>query len=443
MSTVNVTVLPPGGSDRATKGRSQAMRTAFGRAFRTWITWPLVLLLLVLAPPSAHAEATVQDVRIAPTADGARVVIELSRDVSFRHIVLEQPPRLVIDLPEIAWLVPEAIGDQPTGFVRGFRFGRFRPGVSRLVLDVAEPFEVRDVFKLRPDGTRGHRIVTELSATADGEWPAGGALQPAGFVGSGGAEDGFLRQQAALPVPLRKAPRETEPPASDGKRVIVIDPGHGGIDPGAIGTNGTYEKNIVLEIARELRRQLQGSGRYEVVLTREGDEFVRLRERLEIAREHRGDLFMSLHADSLVKAREVRGAAVYTLSERASNDEAARLASAENRADILGGVDLSEQEDIVTRILIDLAQRDANNKSIRMAELLVEELSDATTMLRHRRQQAGFVVLKSPDMPSVLVELGYLSNTTDERLLNDPEHRAELSEAIVRAVERYFGAEAF
>lgn len=188
----------------------------------------------------------------------------------------------------------------------------------------------------------------------------------------------------------------------------------------------------------ELRKRLEATGRYKVVMTRDSDRIVRLRDRLLVAREREGELFLSLHADSLKKAPDVGGASIYTLSERASNDEAARLASKENRAGILAGVDLSEQEDIVTEILIDLAQRDANNKSIRIAELLVEELGNVAKLAKRRRSQAGFVVLKSPDMPSVLIELGYLSNGTDEKALGDPAYLAKLAAAMVRATDRYF-----
>ena len=178
-----------------------------------------------------------------------------------------------------------------------------------------------------------------------------------------------------------------------------------------------------------------------MIITREADQIVRLRDRLQVARESEGELFLSLHADSLVRAPEVRGASVYTLSEQASNDEAARLASNENRADILAGVDLSDQEDIVTEILIDLAQREANNQSISVAELFVSELKSVSKMARQRRSQAGFVVLKSPDMPSVLIELGYLSNAEDERALRDPDHLAQLAGAMVRAIDQYFHPE--
>lgn len=402
----------------------------------------MVLALLALAPAIAWADATVRDIRLAAADEGVRVVIDLSRPVDYRHLRLENPPRLAIDLPEVAWLVPESIGQQSVGMVTGYRFGRFRPGVSRIVLDVAAPFEIRKIFELPPNETHGYRIVTDIVAAPHGAAPAryaNGLAQPAnGENGLGlGAESGA--QQAALTV-VQPPPSKPRQPGS--KRVVVIDPGHGGVDPGAIGASGSYEKDIVLQVGLELRRQLEATGRYEVVMTRREDTTVRLRDRLEIARTSRGELFLSLHADSLVQAPKVRGAAVYTLSEEASNAEAARLASKENRADILGGIDLSDHEEIVTQILIDLAQRDANNRSIQVAEMIVDELAAVSEMVRRRRQQAGFVVLKSPDMPSVLLELGYLSNASDERRLSEEQHVRELARAIVRAVDRYFTAEA-
>lgn len=402
------------------------------RLARPWVAdrwigvfaWLLLLALGSLAPGPVLAEATaVQDIRIAPYGDGTRVVIDLNRRVRFRHLVLGQPPRLAIDLPEVTWDLPLINGARAGGLVQGYRFGRFRPGVSRIVLDVGQPFEISRIFELPPSNGHGHRIVTDLV----------GARTTAALAQAVGQE----QRQAALVV---TPPPPKNPPAAR-KRVLVIDPGHGGIDPGAIGSGGTHEKKIVLETALELRRQLEATGRYEVILTRETDRIVRLRERLSTARASDSELFLSLHADSLPNAPDVHGASVYTLSERASNEEAARLASKENRADILAGIDLSDQEDIVTEILIDLAQRDANNKSVRLADLLVDELKSVTKMVRARRSQAGFVVLKSPDMPSALVELGYLSNAADERALRDPAHLSALAQAMVKAIDRYFWPE--
>ena len=414
----------------------------------------LAVAIILTSAVDAHAEATVRDIRIAPSDGGTQVVIDLSRQVSFRHIVLTDPPRLAIDLPEVAWLVPDSFGDQNAGMVKGFRFGRFRPGVSRLVIDVARPFEISNVFELPANDVHGHRIVTEI-ATAERNGPSPSAAMGLDFARpilaelsrqqmTDAAVTGAAGQQtAAITGPLRQPPREKPAASSGGRRVIVIDPGHGGLDPGAIGKSGVYEKNIVLAIAQELRRQLEASGRYRVVLTREDDSTVPLRDRLTIARDAGGDLFLSLHADSLVNHPDVLGAAVYTLSERASSQEAAALARKENRAEILSGVDLSGHEEIVTQILIDLAQRDSNNKSIRFADALVEEISEVTKMARRRRQQAGFVVLKSPDMPSALVELGYLSNPVDERRLDESGYQGQLSKAIVAAINRFFTAEAF
>jgi N-acetylmuramoyl-L-alanine amidase len=224
------------------------------------------------------------------------------------------------------------------------------------------------------------------------------------------------------------------------ERIIVIDPGHGGVDPGAIGrTSGILEKEVALRMGVALRDQLEATGRYQVIMTRADDRSVGLRDRLQIARQSQGELFISLHADSLMSAPAIGGASVYTLSEPASTARPARLASKEDRADILAGIDLSNQEDIAPAASIDLAQREVNGESIRMAELLMQELNGATKMVKRRPAQAGFVVLQSPDMPSVLIELGYLSNPADEKALADDTHIARLATAVARAVDVYFG----
>jgi N-acetylmuramoyl-L-alanine amidase len=372
------------------------------------------------------AGASVDGVRIARHGVATRVVIDLSGPVEFRHITLAQPPRLAIDLPEVTWTVADDPGAKATGLVQDVRFGQPRPGVSRIVVDVAQPFGIDRVFQLPPSGDRGHRIVTDLVARQANGVPIqaaanGTAVSPA-LTGPAGL--------MVMPLPKMKPMR----------RIVVLDPGHGGVDPGAIGgTTRLLEKDVALRMGLALRDKLEATGRYQVIMTRDDDRIVRLRDRLRIARESQGELFVSLHADSLVRAPDVSGTSVYTLSERASNDEAGRLARKENRADILAGVDLSEQEEIVTEILIDLAQRDANNKSLKVAALLVEELRDATQMAKRAQARAGFVVLKSPDMPSILIELGYLSNPADERALADPAHIAKIAAAVVRAIDRHFG----
>ena len=411
------------------------------------LAW-LAAALVVGQAPAIGAD-TVSDIRIAQHEDGVRVVVEISRDVPFHYVTLDDPPRLAIDLPEVAWLVPESEGMRQIG-INGYRFGRFQPGVSRLVVDVAQPFAVRRVFEL-PGASSGHRIVFDLilgawapRVTLAGADPAATPEPGNGPDASNGAgmlNGGHDQADGATLVPEQRVAAITPfklPLRKPRQRVIVIDPGHGGVDPGAVGVTGVYEKDVVMAMARELRRQLEATGRYEVVMTRERDQIVRLRDRIGVARASDGELFLSLHADSLVRNTAIDGALVYTLSEKASNSEAARLAAKENRADILAGVDLSNQEEVVTAILIDLAQRDTNNKSMRFADILMGQLGSVTTLTRRRPAQAGFVVLKSPDMPSVLVELGYLSNREDERRLTDPQHLANLARALVAAIDRYF-----
>jgi N-acetylmuramoyl-L-alanine amidase len=219
--------------------------------------------------------------------------------------------------------------------------------------------------------------------------------------------------------------------------VIVIDPGHGGADPGTVGLQGTLEKTITLLFSRELKNKLEATGRYSVVLTRSGDTFQRLRDRVEIARRAKGDLFLSVHADSLPDPT-VRGASVYTLSDQASDQAAEALAAKENKADVIAGVDLTNENPLVASILIDLAQRETMNLSATFARHLVEEMAEPARILRKSHRFAGFAVLKAPDVPSVLVELGYLSNPDEERLLLQGEYRRRLAEAVARAIDRWF-----
>ena len=410
----------------ATGARCRSRRWKFLVGIAAAVTFGVAGLALREAKA---AEASIDAIRIAKHGAATRVVIDLSSPVSYRHISLGQPPRLAIDLPEVDWTVDEE-AYKAVGLVQGFRFGQPRPGVSRIVLDVAQPFAIDRVFELPPSGAHGHRIVTDLIKV-----PVNGQRQHVNGVVAAAAASAETRA-AAMVVVRPPAPKPAPPGA---ERIVVIDPGHGGVDPGAIGsTTNILEKDVALRMGLALRRQLEATGRYKVVMTRADDRSLRLRDRLRVARESQGELFISLHADSVGRVREVRGASVYTLSERASNDEAARLARKENRADILAGIDLSDQEDIVTEILIDLAQRDANNKSVKLAELLVQELKGTTKMAKRRRAQAGFVVLKSPDMPSVLVELGYLSNPAEEKALADDAHIARLAAAVTQAIDLYF-----
>ena len=349
---------------------------------------------------------------------------------------------------------------------RRFRYGRVDAQRSRIVLDLTRDSRIVSRMMLAPsNGNRHYRFVVDIAPGSTrepqqvtGAAPARNAKQqarrteqPATATPTVRAEQPASREQPATQEPRERRPPpgstplpvvkpDPGPPAappSGSKPMIALDAGHGGIDPGAIAVNGVLEKNITLLMATELAAKLEATGRYDTVLTRPTDEFVRLRDRLDITREASADVLLSLHADSL-SDRDFSGGSVYTLSEKASDEEAARLATRENKADIIGGTDLSHHDEVVTSILIDLAQRDTNNKSIDLAELLIEELGEVIKLVRNTRRYAGFVVLKSPDTPSVLVELGYLSNEKDAANLMRPEHRARLTDAILEAIERYF-----
>ncbi|MCF8481403.1 MAG: N-acetylmuramoyl-L-alanine amidase [Rhodospirillum sp.] len=243
-----------------------------------------------------------------------------------------------------------------------------------------------------------------------------------------------LADGRVVPVPMDKPTQSVAPPR---RPVIVLDPGHGGRDPGAIGLTGVHEKDITLNMARDLRKALEATGRYKVVMTRDRDSAIHLRERVARGRHAGADLFISLHADAL-RDPGVRGLSVYTLSENASDDEAAQLAERENKADILLGMDLSHESPDVANILIDLAQRETKNKSVRFANALISQLPADVKKLGKTRRYAGFAVLKAPDVPSVLVEMGFLSNRSDEKLLRTNGYRVKLAAALVRSVDDFF-----
>lgn len=377
-------------------------------------------------------------VRLGDHGGFVRVVFDLSGSVPFSLFTLPDPYRVVIDLPEMEWAFREQGVMGGNGLIQAVRYGLFQPGNSRVVLDLGRPAAVRKAFLLPPGDGTGWRFVLDLSEVPAAEFLR--AAGPTNRIGSPDWDAHAARIQQASPVQEAAARVPSDPRTTPNlKPVIVLDPGHGGVDPGAIGVSGVYEKNITLSAAREFRSLLEGTGRYTVHLTRDRDVFLRLRERIAVARRHNADLFVSIHADS-VKNPKVRGLSVYTLSEKASDGEAHALAEAENKADIIAGIDLSHESVEVTNILIDLAQRETMNLSARMAQKVVAELQRETTLLPRSHRFAGFAVLKAPDVPSVLVELGYLSNKDEERLLRQADYRNKLGRAFVRAVDQYFEA---
>ena len=389
------------------------------------------LILLVLGPvaviagfsASAVAKTAVLSVRIGEYASKTRIVLDLSSKVSFDVFSLADPYRVVINLPEVDWRL-DADADRPGKRISGFRFGLFRPGQSRMVIDVTRPVSVAKTFIIEPNSKNSHRLVIDLVDTTQAAFlRAVRRVQPA-------------KEPIAEPPQSKKMTKRPAKP-TDNRPLIAIDPGHGGVDPGARGRSGSWEKSLTLKQAQELRRQLLQTKRYRVIMTRDNDVFVRLRERISIAQRAGADLFFSLHADSIANPK-IRGGAVYTLSEKASDKEAAALARKENKADIIAGIDLNDQSKTVAKILIDLRQRLTKNDSVTLAKGLVRELRGSMRLLRNNHRFAGFAVLKAPDMPSVLIEMGYLSNTQDERLLRDARHRGRIAESIVRAINGFF-----
>jgi N-acetylmuramoyl-L-alanine amidase len=295
-------------------------------------------------------------------------------------------------------------------------------GGSRIVLDTKGPVRIDKAFTLDPADGQPARLVLDLAATD---------------------RDSFLRTIALANKPARTPTRLNEPPArdsDDSRPLIVLDPGHGGIDTGTKGLNGENEKDVVLAFTQTLRDKLAATGKYRVALTREDDTFIALNDRVRFARQRGASLFISVHADSLPKREgQAEGATVYTLSEHASDAEAARLAEAENRADVIAGVDLTAEPDDVANILVDLAQRETKTFSLQFARSAVNELKATARLHKHPMKSAGFVVLRAPDVPSVLVELGYMSTRDDLKALTSPAWREKTAGALAQAVDTYFG----
>ena len=418
----------------------------------------LSALLVTLAAPAVRAETlpVATDLRFGEHEKWTRVVIDFDRQVAFTARAEVDPSRLELDLGPVDWRLGPDSGKPLRGMVRAYELGAGSDGGARLTVALSRPARVVSAFVLAPNrDNTNYRVVVDLAALRPGDL-APAAAPPVAAAAPTDAGAPAEADRPDLPRPDAPVPSSrpvefaalpatathldgTAGPTYGGRElpVIVLDPGHGGVDPGATSVDGRYEKDLVLDMARELERRIERSGRYRVVLTRDGDEFIALRDRIAKARHLGGDAFISLHADSL-RLADTRGASIYTLSEQASDAEAAKFAAQENKADILTGADLSQHDAVVATILIDLAQRDTNNKSIALADAMAEELARVTSLVKRHRRFAGFAVLKSPDVPSVLLELGYLSNPDDARNLAQRNYRAKLGQAIVRSLDRYF-----
>ena len=372
--------------------------------------------------------------RIEEAGQGARVVFELSGPAQAVAYVMAGPDRVIVDLSEVNFQLPTkagqpepvAKGKKPAGpakIVASFRFGLFAPGKSRIVIDLGRPALVQKIGTVsKADG--GIELQIELRET-----DAAGFAQAARTAASEA-----LARDLLADAPTRPAASTVDPR----RPMIVIDPGHGGIDAGAQGKMNVVEKDVVFEFSRTLKAHLEATGRYRVALTRSNDIFVPLAERVKIARDANADLFISIHADTISDTAGVSGATVYTVSDKASDREAARLAEKENLADAAAGLVGVDDSGDVSDILFDLTRRETRTYSHAFARTLVNYWNEAGRLNKNPHRSAGFRVLKAPDVPSVLLELGYLSNEKDSAALLKTEWRAKAATAMTRAVDAFF-----
>ena len=409
---------------------------------------------------------SVDDLRFGEHPGKTRLVLDLSDVTEFRSFVLREPDRLVIDLPAFEWQVGSLSGPVNSG-IQEVRHGPLEPGFSRIVIDLKQPAQIRSAFLLSRTGDKPPRLVIDFIKAEIENTAIAAVSQPQHFgtlkvattkateltpkVSTNPVTDAVEPTGSPVTISSAEKPSIAIPPRKPAgrslaskpkqplrKKMIIVDAGHGGRDPGAVAAGGILEKDITLSAARELKKQLEATGRYNVKLTRNSNHYIKLYERVNFARKHKGDLFVSLHADSIGKSN-VRGASIYTLSNKASDVQTAKLAARENQSDLIAGVDLSHEDKDVANILLDLAMRDTMNQAKFFANTAVDFLkSGGIRTLERPHRYAGFAVLKAPDVPSVLIELGFLSNNREARLLATPSYQKKLVSGIVKSIDAYF-----
>jgi N-acetylmuramoyl-L-alanine amidase len=371
---------------------------------------------------SADSLPVATDARLGGDDAQTRFVMDFSQKIEVRAFTLADPYRVVVDVPQVVFHLPPKTGEGGRGLIKAFRFGLVMQGGSRLVFDLTKPAKIEKAFVVDQTDNAPARLVLDLVSTD---------------------RETFLRRSAAdnrnarADLPRTEAPA-TKPKDGDPRPLVMLDPGHGGIDTGTKGPNGEEEKDIVLNFAQRLRDRLEKSGKFRVLLTRNDDTFVALADRVRIARDAGATLFVSIHADSLPHGEgDAQGASIYTLSDTATDSEAARLAEKENRADVIAGVDLKSEPDDVAGILIDLAERETKSLSTQFAHKLAGDMKTVTRMHKKPLKSAGFRVLRAPDVASVLVELGYVSNRQDLQSLLSDAWRDRTATTIAQAIETF------
>ena len=393
----------------------------------------LLLLVTPVGKAAVNRQPGVLAVRVWPAADYTRVTIELGAPLKFSHFTVKNPERLVVDLEGIEFTnVLEGLSnkisvDDPN--IKLLRAGRFKPGVVRLVMELKN--EVRpQVFELPPVGNYGHRLVLDVYPLE----PPDPLMQ---LLERNEQNDDPGKQGDATEIAKAESKRPGRA-VVDRLVTITLDPGHGGEDPGAVGRGGTYEKNVTLAIARRLKAKIDSEPNMRAVLTRDTDFFVPLQMRVQKARRIRSDLFVSIHADAFVRP-DANGSSVFALSENGASSSAARyLAQMENEADLIGGVNLDVRDPVLARTLLDLSQTATISDSLKLGKEVLQELGGINRLHKASVEQAGFAVLKAPDIPSILIETAFISNPEEEKRLNDEAYQNKMAEAIMAGIHRYF-----
>lgn len=424
----------------------------------------IILLFALLTQTTWSAPVNVIASRVWPAVDYTRITIEVSSEVSQKITVLKNPDRLVLDLENIE--INQALKSLPASispsdpYIRQIRIGNFKPGVVRLAIDLKTEVNPK-VVMLQPAGGYQHRLVLDVYPLQDPllnvlnqlEKPVADSAPsanptPSPMPSPATVADALPADPLPVPEvatatpaePVMEAPITNKPAVVNGQRLITIaiDAGHGGEDPGAKGANGSHEKNITLAIAKLLKQKIDAESNMRGILTRDGDYFIPLHGRVVKARNMQADLFVSIHADAFVRP-DARGSSVFALSEKGATSASARyLAKKENESDLIGGVSLDKGDMNLARTLLDLSQTATINDSLKLGKHVLMKIGEINPLHKGSVEQAGFAVLKSPDIPSILVETAFISNPEEERKLNDDDYRSKLSLAILAGIKKYF-----
>ncbi|MEO1066904.1 MAG: N-acetylmuramoyl-L-alanine amidase [Pseudomonadota bacterium] len=387
------------------------------------------------AERAAKVSNHVRAIHVAGDDQSVRLVLDMEKSVGFKTRHVKDPARFILDLSSTDFAIDGNTARGEPGFLKKLRYGRLNAGVSRLIIEANGPFLVQQTFAVPSKDGKQIRLVIDFKTVNADTFETAIARQAE-------LERKSLLAEERKKQTVAKTAKGDSAATKPRRKTIVIDPGHGGIDGGATGKGGAREKDVVLKFAKTLAHALSAGGKFDVRLTRDDDVFVSLSKRVRFARDKKADLFVSIHADSFPQDRTVRGATVYTLSDRASNAMAAAIARQENKADLIAGYSVDEAPSDVVNILLDLTRRETTNLSLLFAKHVIREMKPKIRFFKRPHQTGAFTVLKVPDIPSALIELGYLSNASDEEQLTSPEWRERTALQIASTISSYFNTTA-